>query len=261
MVLNFVCIATNVYIDYWNDLIDSINCAFEDHENVKIHVFTDEAEAAIRITKIYSDLDIKVYQIPSLGWPDATFARYEIVARVAEVSQGIIAYIDADMLILGDIQSTLINEAKYEKMVLVQHPGYWRPKGMELIKLYSRNVKILLKDSYHLLFFGGIGSWETRRISSAHVPRKKRDKYYCGGFWFGLREQVILFCEDQVKSVALDKENCVVAKWHDESHLNKWASLNDFRTLSPEFCYSKNTPSIQSLNPKVIAVEKVVRTR
>lgn len=261
MELNFVCIATNVYIHYWHDLVDSIHSAFEDYENLKLHIFTDEVEAAHRIKNTYSDLDIQVYQIPNLGWPDATLARYETVAKVAEASRGIIAYIDADMLILDDIHATLIDEAKHKKMVLVYHPGYWRPKGLKRIKLYSRHLRIFLHDCYRLLFFGGIGSWETRRISSAYIPRGQRDSYYCGGFWFGMREQVISFCDHQAKSVELDKENCVTATWHDESHLNKWASLNDFRTLSPEFCYSKNAPNIQSLNPRIVAVEKAVRTR
>jgi hypothetical protein len=146
-------------------------------------------------------------------------------------------------------------------MVLVQHPGYWRPRGLKRIKLYSKHLEILLRDCYLLLLFGGIGSWETRRISSARVPRSRRHTYYCGGFWFGLPEQVISFCGQQAKWVALDNKKGVTAKWHDESHLNKWASLNDFRTLSPEFCYSENSPNIQSLKPQVMAVEKTERTR
>lgn len=57
-------------------------------------------------------------------------------------------------------------------------------------------------------------------------------------------------------SVSRDELNGVMATWHDESHLNKWATTNAHSTLSPSYCYDPSYPHLWSLGEIIRAVDK-----
>jgi hypothetical protein len=103
---------------------------------------------------------------------------------------------------------------------------------------------------------GGIGAWETRKTSSAFTPRRKRLHYVCGGIWLGQREIFLKTIEELFFQVQKDQLNEVLAIWHDESHLNSWASQNSYFMLGPEFCYEASYPQLDGLRELVRAVNK-----
>lgn len=261
MNIEFVTVATNVYIDYFRNLVESIHRSLPDTDNLRLHVFTNEVEKAELIANDYPGISLTVNRIPNLGWPDATLSRYKYLSGVASIHSGIVAYIDADMLINADVRKMLFSESTYGKMVFVEHPGYWRSKGWNLINFYLRHPSYLLRDLRTYILFGGIGSWETDTKSAAFVPRSHRSRYLCGGFWFGPSQAVGSFCDDQIMSIDKDFKNGIMAKWHDESHLNEWASRTSYRYLSPQYCFSESAENLFSLTPLIIAVEKKERTR
>jgi histo-blood group ABO system transferase len=84
----------------------------------------------------------------------------------------------------------------------------------------------------------------------------RRKRYVCGGAWFGFREQFLDLCEVARRNVDKDKRNGVIAKWHDESHLNRLTSLQEKSTiLSSRYCYDPQYG--KSLNgPILLAVDK-----
>jgi len=259
--LHFVTIATNIYIDYFRNLVASMYKEIPNAANMHLHVFTNEVEKAFEISSEYPSLSIKINEISNLTWPEATLWRYRYISMVASSSQGVVAYLDADMLINADIREEMINISGHDQMVFVEHPGFWRPKGKERISFYLLHPTYLLRDLLSYLVLGGIGAWETDRKSVAYVPRKKRRQYLCGGFWFADAKISASFCSQQMESVEIDTKNKVTAKWHDESHLNEWASRNKYRFFSPQYCFSESALNLSSLQPLVIAVEKNVRTR
>lgn len=52
-------------------------------------------------------------------------------------------------------------------------------------------------------------------------------QYVQGGFFGGKAEIFYKMCEDVSKWVESDLKRFVIPKWHDESYLNKWHTMND----------------------------------
>ena len=49
--------------------------------------------------------------------------------------------------------------------------------------------------------------------------------------------------------------------WKVESHLNKWATQNVHSSLPPSFCYDETYPNLNRIDPIIVAVRKMVKTR
>lgn len=47
-------------------------------------------------------------------------------------------------------------------------------------------------------------------------------QYYCGGFNGGIAQEFIKMCEVLDCAIDKDLENGIVARWYDETHLNKY---------------------------------------
>ena len=72
----------------------------------------------------------------------------------------------------------------------------------------------------------------------------------------GRRSKIFEILEILSEQTKRDKLSGVKAKWFDESHLNKWAANNRFSLLSPEYCFAKGYANLNSILPKIIAVDK-----
>jgi hypothetical protein len=103
--------------------------------------------------------------------------------------------------------------------------------------------------------FSGIGAWECDQKSQAFVARALRRRYYCGGFWLGNKASIIDFAESMSQRVDKDLSNRITAIWHDESHLNKFFTINKPTTiLSPSYCYPESW--VLDYNKKLLALDK-----
>jgi hypothetical protein len=141
-----------------------------------------------------------------------------------------ICYLDCDMEIENP---RALHDAiqKSTSVHLVRHPGWDRDFGLKL------SPKERLAEYYIRLKNGGLGSWELRRCSSAWVPRKKRSKYYAGGVFFGPTEAIRNLSKTCDAWMDSDLQAGIIASVHDESYLNRWATINEFTSLGPEYCY------------------------
>jgi hypothetical protein len=111
------------------------------------------------------------------------------------------------------------------------------------------------------MLIGGLGSWEEKVESDAFVPRHLRKKYFCGGVWFGKRESIFALLKNLSNATENDLKKGIIAVWHDESHLNRWASENVHGEESPELCFDETYPQLHGLSPSVTAVRKTLKTR
>ena len=249
--LGIMSVATNIYIDYWADMVKSLDSNLEANQNCVAHVFTDQVNRAETVASELSRLIVKIHEIPAYRWPDATLRRYEIFLNFKEfLSQDILMHLDADMLILKPPFDAITQSVEKSDIALVLHPGYWNLKPSFISKVKS-------------LFRGAAtrGSWEVRLASTAYVPEVLRKRYVCGGVWIGKRDALLNVMEDLAESVQKDRSRGIEAVWHDESHLNRWAANNPFNGLNPDFCFVAEYPHLQKLNPLILAVTKKERTR
>jgi len=256
--LGIVTVATNRYIRYWMDMAESF------HKNVSgfeltFHVFTEQLENVDEFCKLHPEINVRVHKIEALGWPLATLYRYKLINSISDqLTESTLMHLDADMLVRAKFDASFTPNLWHGGIGLVAHPGFWRPVGFELVKLYLQNPKKFVADFKSIVENGGLGSWCDDPLSSSFVPKKMRHTYYCGGAWMGQNAKFKEMVSDLHSSVSQDEVTGVMATWHDESHLNKWAVSNAHSTLSPSYCYDPSYPHLRSLGEIIRAVDKNV---
>lgn len=72
----------------------------------------------------------------------------------------------------------------------------------------------------------------------------------------GLREPFVDLCAELSRRTRADLDNDIIAVWHDESHLNWYASRHETTLLDSSYCYALGLPGLQDLEPVIIAVDK-----
>lgn len=255
--LAIITVATNRYIEYWAAMTISADVVLRKSESeIVAHVLTDQVEKAEEIAKSLTKIKIIAHKIPSYGWPEASLYRYRLIHAIAvDVSAEIVMHLDADMLVIDDFLAALPDNFK-NGIALVCHPGYYRPSGMEKIFFYLQNKNYIRQDLAKCWSLGGLGDWETSKYSISFVPRKKRDKYVCGGSWFGIRQSFFKMVEELALLEKADTDKGVLPKWHDESILNSWASFHETTVLSPSFCFDPKYPQLSNMDEFIRAIDK-----
>lgn len=250
-------VATRMYAEHWARMAESADeMLFRDRE-VTLNVFTDQADYARRVGASLHRARVRVFEIPSLAWPEATILRYQLIRDHSDAIAGdILMHLDADMLIASPVGAGLNPDAWRGGLALVEHPGYHRPPGIARAALYAAHPKMVARDLRLLSAMGGLGAWETRAESRAHVSRDLRSRYYCGGVWFGSRSAILEMSRTLASRVTEDEEAGITAAWHDESHLNRYATEHPHTVLGPEYCYAPGYAQLKRLKPLIIAVDK-----
>jgi hypothetical protein len=258
MRLGILTIATNKYLEYYSELVSSLIRNNSEGSEIEWYLFTDRVSDAMSIKQKYPTLKINIFPITGYTFPQATLYRYKIYAQHKDkLDADILMHLDADMLIKSNRFYKIVSDSvKEAPLCLVRHPGFYRPQGMKKIKFYASHPFIFLKDLLRIMKLGSLGDWETSKKSTAFVSRGKRDNYYCGGIWFGVNNSIKEMCDLLSKSVELDERNEVMAKWHDESHLNRYSAECSVKTLSPELCFDPSYTNLKNLDEIVRAVDK-----
>lgn len=257
MKLGILTIATNHYLEYFEDLVKSFVGVYPNCNDLEWYLFTNRVAEAKELSKNLP-FNVTILEVPPYAFPEATLFRYKMYVENSEwFDADLLIHLDADMLVKSDQFLKIVKDSVFpERMTLIEHPGYFRPIGTPRAFLYFRNPRYILIDLLMKIKFGGIGSWETNINSKAFVPRPKRKKYFCGGIWFGNRETVVEMCEELSHAINQDLAVGIIAKWHDESHLNAFASRNKVEGLSPELCFEPKYPNLNGLNEIVRVVDK-----
>ncbi len=253
-------VATNIYFDYWLRMYETASKNLFPDAELTFHLFSNIRPSVPQRELIGTN--VVIHEIPDLRWPEATLKRYELIAKnLSQVEADVLVYLDADMLINQVIELGSIYNADTDSVVLVRHPGYWRPSFREDRTFYFRHLDLAIKDSLMWIRFSGIGAWECDQKSQAFVARALRRRYYCGGFWLGNKASIIDFAESMSQRVDKDLSNRITAIWHDESHLNKWATSNSFRSLDASYCFAEGYKNLDRLPQRITAVTKTNLTR
>jgi hypothetical protein len=250
-------VATNQYIEYWEQMALGADKWLFHGSSVTLHVFTDQAERAAAIGSRLDRVQVRPIPIPPLRWPAATIERYRLIKDHSRDVRGeLLLHVDADMVFSSPVGPELDPSHWPGGLALVRHPGYFRPMGLARGAFYARHPGTLASDLVLWRTAGGLGAWEDRPASQAFVPRASRRSYLCGGVWFGARDSILRMCSTLADAVEADAEAGLMAVWHDESHLNRYASAHPHAVLGPEYCFVVGYPQLQAHLPRIIAVEK-----
>jgi hypothetical protein len=186
-----------------------------------------------------------------LPWPLPTLLRFHKIIQVAkEVNTDYLMYLDADMLFRESFSLEDLSLSDQKGIVLVAHPGYFRAGNNGI------SIQRKLKDRLITIRNGALGTWETRRRSGAYVRRSLRKNYVCGGTWWGHTQPILKMCESLMSKIEEDLSTNIIAQYHDESHLNRWASENEFTLASPQYCYEPTYSNLVNTKCTIEAVNK-----
>jgi hypothetical protein len=247
--VTFFCIATNGYIEYANSLLTSIDRLSSPGE-VQVILLSDKELPSFQINNII----LTNIKITSLAWPWATLMRYHLITSHINLSiSENICYVDADSIVHEPFWKTDIFDSVPHGLIFVQHPGYFRGDSKHT---YKRLLTNFIKDLKLSLVEGGLGNWEKNRNSAAYVHRRSRKVYVCGGVWMGKLNCIREMSQQLQTNVDIDLSKNLIARWHDESHLNQYYANNKSRLVGPEFCFAKNRTNLQGVDMIIEAVDK-----
>ncbi len=245
--IGFFTIATNHYVLMLEAQLMAISDQVRELDWQYV-VATDQVAHLTQFAKDnYLDNRVQIIKCPPYQFPLASMLRFKYISTEMS-SFDFTCYLDCDM---GIVAPYVLHDTiqKSTQVNLVRHPGWARDFGLKL------SPREWLAESYLKLRKGGLGAWETRRNSSAWVPRRMRRDYFAGGIFFGPTEEIRQLSEICDAWMDADLQAGHVASVHDESYLNRWATLHHFTVLGPEYCYA-SFPWLPDLEIVVRALDK-----
>jgi hypothetical protein len=176
-----------------------------------------------------SDEDFEVYKVkcPTLGYPEATLKRYHLflTQERALAKFDYVFYVDVD--------------AKFVSSV-----------GQEI---FGPDITVVIHKGYNEHTWDWFA--EHRPESSAHTGYIGR--YYVGGFNGGTSKAFLGMSRAIRDAVDRDDSKGLVARWHDESHMNRYLSEHKPSTvLSIDYGYPETDLEGYKGSPKILFLEK-----
>jgi len=256
--ITFITIATGRYLDFWKQQIDSAKIYLDSELCIEFVILTDNPESIA--SNIFADTSwkLRIARVEHGVWPYPTLYKFRYILKNKYlINSDFVWHLDADMLFGShNVLSELISAGSSDNVVLVQHPGYYRPKFKLSARIYFRNSTLLLRDLKILIKYGAIGTWDLNKKSKAYVERKMREKYFCGGSWGGSKSSVLNMCEELEGRICHDIDQNYMAEFHDESHINWYGANRVHEELEPSYCYEQSYKFLYKVSPKIIAVNK-----
>ena len=222
MKIALVNIATNKYISFLPKLYTTANMFFLNEHEVDYFLFSN---LDFQINNCNRKIHIK--KIDHKPWPYMTLYRYKFFTEAEDQLKqyDYIYYCDVDMYFYSKVGNEILSDR-----VATIHPGFFNSKKTEY-------------------------TYEDNPESTAFLKNEDGDNYYAGGFNGGSSIEFLKMSKTINENISKDEEKGIIAKWHDESHLNKYFFVNKpTKILNPLYCFPDNFSS--DLSPKIIAITK-----
>lgn len=214
-------LCTGAYRVFWHDFYPNFKEHFLPDCERTFYVFTD-AE-----TIDYEDQpDVRRIPQQALPWPYSTMQRFDAFLGQADRLAGYdyLFFANANLRCLRDVTAgeLLPDAARGQVLTVVCHLPY-----------YGKN------PIFH--------PYERRRKSRAGIPYNCGTWYVAGGLNGGQSAAYLDLCRELKGRTDEDLSHGVIARFHDESQLNRLVAEQPgrFRILGPEYCTPEETPTGQ----------------
>jgi histo-blood group ABO system transferase len=215
-------IATNKYISFLPNLYTTADQLFLKNHDVDYFLFSN---LDFKVNNCKRNVIIR--KIEHKPWPYMTLYRYKFFVEAQEELKNYdyLYYCDADMYFLSEVGDEILSDR-----VATIHPGFFNADKSKFT--YEKNPE-----------------------STAYLKNEDGERYYAGGFNGGSSSEFLKMAKTIDENISKDEANNIIAKWHDESHLNKYLSTNKpTNILSPLYCFPDRWKS--NMQPKIIAITK-----
>lgn len=207
--IGILYICTGNYTIFWKDFYLSMEKNFINDYEKHYFVFTNNKEIDFenensRIHKIYQE---------DLGWPDNTLKRFHVFLKHEKelLNMNYLFFFNANLLVLENITKEEFLPINNQNLVATLHPGF-----------YNKN-----REKF---------TYENNKKSTAYIAKEKGVYYFAGGLNGGKTIEFLNAMKNMKENTDIDIEKKIIAKWHDESHWNKYLiGQNDIKILGPEY--------------------------
>lgn len=226
-------IGTGRYLEFFEEFYESSRELLLPDTPKSFWVFTDQ----VRHPSLRSGSgDVILVETEAEPWPLSTLLRFRYLNRVRDqlVDHSHIIYLDADMLVCSEITEEEFF-AHSKPLFGVQHPG----------------------NLMH-----GNAPFERRPDSRARVgDETDRSMYWQGCLWGGRAEDVLDMSWTLARRIDDDLARDVIARWHDESHLNRYFAESRARvhTHHPGYAYPEKFAGELRVDRKILHLAKEKR--
>jgi len=219
-------ICTGNYDIFWETFFDSAKKYLFRNHSVHYFVFTDSA-------RIQPSENITVIFQKKLGWPYDTLLRYEMFLKIIPKLEcfDFVYFFNSNLKILEEIDDKEILPLGKEEIVVCKHPGYFASSNLEYP--YERNRK-----------------------STAYINYSDGKHYFAGGLNGGRKNEYISLVKTLHEMIDIDLNKKIIARWHDESHLNHYCLINELnlKILNPGFLFPEEWDI--PFKPKILVMDK-----
>lgn len=229
MKIAILYIATGKYIIFWKDFFTSCDEFLLPGTEKEYFVFTDAAEYEFCRNK-----NVHTIFHQKQGWPYDTLLRFQTFLKAKEQLQlyDYIFFLNANMQIVQTItkEEFLPDSISDDGLVATLHPGFFNKK----------RKRFTYEDQ--------------QKESLAFVNKNEGKHYLMGGLNGGTSKAYLALIEQLHKNIQIDLEKNIIARWHDESHLNKYMIGKNPKILSPAYGYPQGRKL--PFTPKIIIRDK-----
>lgn len=215
-------IAIGNYEIFWDEFYNSCENYLLNKSQKNYFVFTD----SYRLLKQKLDNVSFIYQ-ENMGWPKNTLYRFHMFMSIKSELQ------QFDYLIFYNANA-LINTSITEEEILPVEEDF----------CYARHFNFEGKDN---CFF----PYERNRKSTAYVQYGKGRDYIQACFLCGKSKAMLEMFECLKRNINIDMQKHIVARWHDESHVNKYLLDQSNKILGVEYICPKDKMYSSKYKPKV----------
>ena len=223
-----IYICTGKYTDLWVDFYRSSQENLLPNHKKIYHLFTDCAELSEKLT---NESDCAIHRIKHEAWPGPSLHRYRYIWSIREELRSeqceMVIFFNANSFFHRRVNLSDIGINSTYQLFGVQHPGY-----------------------------AGLHAWlcpyERRKRLSCYVPWSYRGSYLQGCLQGGHTEEVIQMAEMLSNLTEIDTRKGLMARWHDESYWNHWATFNRVKVLPTGYAAPWNEAEPYPPNAKIL---------
>jgi len=210
-----LCVVVGKYTIFWDRFYDSARAhLLKDHDK-DFFVFTDQPD--FFAPYIADDPHIHVQPIANEGWPDVVLncCHYFLLQESALAQRDYLLFLNINLVFNTDIGDEILPPQGLD-LTMTQHPGFFDKSPDEF-------------------------TYERRPDSAAYIPYGAGRYYFSGAFSGGRSGAYLDLCRDLAARIDRDREKGIVARWHDESHLNAYMLHRQCHILSPSYLYPEGS--------------------
>lgn len=226
MKIAILYICTGRYTVFWPEFYASCEKFFFPGHRKEYFVFTDGS-----ITP--APKNARLIMQACMGWPYDTLQRFKLF----ETQKNILAQFDlvffcnANVEFMRPVGREILPPTE-DTLIVAQHPGYINATPEKF-------------------------QFERNPASRAYIEEGRGEVYVCGGFNGGSPNAYLHMIQTLNKNIQRDMQEGIIARWHDESHLNRYILDHPYFLLPVNYCYPEYDKSFDTY--EVVRIREKIR--